>query len=75
MNEWTEKQKMAIFEKKTNAMIFNYTDNYQFTTQLELKGQNIEMVEQMKVQFWSQYRGDGSPLTQVGADAVMSGVT
>ena len=39
---------MVISEKKTKAMIFNYTDNYQFTTRLELKGKNIEIVEKMK---------------------------
>jgi hypothetical protein len=40
---------MVISEKKTKAMIFNYTDNYQFTTRLELKGKNIEIVEKMKI--------------------------
>ena len=49
INEWTEKQKMIISEKKTKAMIFNFTKNHQFTTRLELKGQNIEIVDQMKI--------------------------
>ena len=49
INEWTENQKMIISEKKTKAMIFNFTDNHQFTTQLDLKGHNIEMVDQMKI--------------------------
>ena len=30
-------------------MIFNYTHNHQFTTRLALKGQNIEIVDQMKI--------------------------
>ena len=38
INEWTEKQKIIISEKKMKAMIFNYTNNHQFTTRLELKG-------------------------------------
>ena len=49
INEWTEKQHMIISEKKTKAMIFNYTHNHQFTTRLALKGQNIEIVDQMKI--------------------------
>ena len=49
INEWTENQKMIISEKKTKAMIFYYTDNHQFTTRLELKGHNIEMVDKMKI--------------------------
>ena len=49
INEWTDKQKMIISEKKTKAMIFNYTNNHQFTTRLELKGQNVEIVQQMKI--------------------------
>ena len=35
--EWTDKQMMTISQKKTKAMIFNFTDLYQFTTRLSLK--------------------------------------
>ena len=49
INEWTENHKMVISEKKTKAMIFNFTENYQFATRLGLKGKNIEMVDQMKI--------------------------
>ena len=49
INEWSERQKMVISEKKTKAMIFNWTDNYQFTTRLQLKGENIEIVDKMKI--------------------------
>ena len=49
INEWTERQKMIISEKKTKAMLFNFTNNHQFTTRLELKGQNIQIVDQMKI--------------------------
>ena len=30
-------------------MIFNFTDNHKFTTQLQLKGKNVEMVDSMKI--------------------------
>ena len=49
INSWTEKMKMQISEKKTKAMIFNFTDNYQFSTRLNLKGTNIEIVDKMKI--------------------------
>ena len=49
INEWTNKQKMVISEKKTKAMLFNFTNNYQFTTRLQLKGKNVEMVDKMKI--------------------------
>ena len=49
INEWTENQKMIISQKKTKAMIINYTDNHQFTTRLHLKGENIEIVNKMKI--------------------------
>ena len=49
INEWTVKQKMRINEKKTKNLIFNFTDNYQFSTRLQLKGQNIQIVDQMKI--------------------------
>ena len=49
INEWTNKQKMIISQKKTKAMIINFTDNHQFTTRLQLKGENIEVVNKMKI--------------------------
>ena len=36
-------------EKKTKAMIFNFTDKHQFTTRLQIKGQNVEIVDNMKI--------------------------
>ena len=49
INKWTDDHKMVISEKKTKAMIFNFTDNYQFTTRIDLKGSNIEIVDKMKI--------------------------
>ena len=40
---------MIISEKKTKMMLFNFTENYQFTTRLNLKGTNIQIVGQMKI--------------------------
>ena len=48
INHWTDNQKMIISPKK-RAMIVNFTDNYQFTTRLQLKGENIEIVDTMKM--------------------------
>jgi hypothetical protein len=42
-------QKMIISEKKTKAMLFNFTDHHQCTTRLDLKGTNIEVVDKMKI--------------------------
>ena len=47
-DQWTENQKI-ISQKKTKAMIINFTDNYQFTTRLQLKGENIEVLNKMKI--------------------------
>ena len=30
-------------------MIFNFTDKYKFTTRLQLKGENIQLVDKMKI--------------------------
>ena len=49
INRWTEKQQMVISSKKTKAMIVNFTDNYQFHTRLQLKNQNIDIVDRMKI--------------------------
>ena len=48
INKWTEDHKMVINLKKMKAMVFNFTNNHQFTTHLQLKGENIEIVKQMK---------------------------
>ena len=42
-------QKMLINEKKTKTIIFNYTDNYQFTTRLSINDKNIEVIDSTKL--------------------------
>ena len=49
INKWTINQKMLISEKKTKAMIINFTNNYQFTTRLILNSTNIEVVDKIKI--------------------------
>ena len=40
---------MKINEKKTKSMVINFTNNYQFTTRLQLKETNVEIVNEMKI--------------------------
>ena len=40
---------MIISQKKIKVMIFNFTNDYQFTTRLELKGENIVFVDKVKI--------------------------
>ena len=49
IKEWTDNQKMMLNQKKTKVMLFNFTDNYKFTTRLELNSENIEVVNQAKL--------------------------
>ena len=49
INQWTKEQKMKINEKKTKFMIFNFTQNYQFSTRLKIKKQPIEMIEHTRL--------------------------
>ena len=49
IDSWTENQKMMINEKKTKTMIFNFTDNFQFTTRLQLKKENVEVIKSIKL--------------------------
>ena len=49
IQNWTENQKMVLNQKKTKAMIFNFTDNYQFGTRLQLNDEYLEVVEKSKL--------------------------
>ena len=40
---------MVINQKKTKAMIFNFTKNHQFFTRLTLKDENIEVIDSFKL--------------------------
>ena len=49
INNWTEKQKMKLNEKKTKNMIFNFSKKNQFITKLSVNDNNLEVVEETKL--------------------------
>ena len=49
ISDWTDRNKMVLNIKKTKNMIINFTNNYQFTTSLNIKGQSLEIVNEHKV--------------------------
>ena len=49
INKWTENQKMIINEKKTKTMLINFTEKYQFATRLQLKDENVEVINSTKL--------------------------
>ena len=49
INLWTVNQKMQINEKKTKTMIFNYTNNYKFTTRLTINNKNVEVIDSTRL--------------------------
>ena len=49
IDEWTDNQKMMINCKKTKTIIFNFTDNFKFTTRLKIKDEKIEVIESAKL--------------------------
>ena len=49
VNNWTEENKMVLNPKKTKNMIFNFSNDHQFTTKINLKGENIETVDETKL--------------------------
>ena len=49
ISDWTMKQKMKINQKKTKSMLFNFTNNHQYTTRLSLNEENVELVPEIKL--------------------------
>ena len=49
ISKWTADQKMQINEKKSNTMIFNFTNKHQFTTRLSINDQNLEVIKSTKL--------------------------
>ena len=45
ISEWTMKKKMKLNTNKSKLMIFNFTQNYQFTTRVTMDGEPIDIVE------------------------------
>ena len=49
INDWTKSKKMKLNEKKTKNMIFNFTKKIQFTTDLQVNENSIEIVDEIKL--------------------------
>ena len=49
ISDWTRKQKMKINTQKTKAMIFNFTQNYQFNTRLYIENELIEVIDSTRL--------------------------
>ena len=49
INQWTEGNLMELNEKKTKSIIFNFSKNYQFKTNLILKKQEVEVINETKL--------------------------
>ena len=49
INTWTQNHKMKINQTKTKTMIFNHTNNYQFTTRLKIDNETLEIVNHTKL--------------------------
>ena len=49
INEWTKNQQMLINGKKTKCLIFNFTQNYQFTTRLMLNDEIVEVLDRTRL--------------------------
>ena len=46
---WTVRKKMVLNEKKTKCMIFNRSKKFQFTSDIMLKGEKLNVVEETKL--------------------------
>ena len=46
---WTKSKQMRLNEKKTNNIIFNFTKNSQFSTDIKLNGEIVETVTEAKL--------------------------
>ena len=49
INDWTEKNLMKLNEKKTKQVIFNFNKDKQFITDIKLKGESLEIVDEVKL--------------------------
>ena len=49
IEQWTENNKMKLNIKKSNYMIFNFTNDHQFSTRLEISGNPVEEVSNTRL--------------------------
>ena len=49
IQKWTEEKQMVLNEKKTKNIVFNFSKSKQFVTDLKLKNENLEVVNETKL--------------------------
>ena len=49
VEKWTDQKKMKVNEKKSKNLIFNFSKNYQFSTDVKMKGVEIETIDKIKL--------------------------
>ena len=49
IQNWAEKKQMKLNPKKTKNIIFNFTKNHQFSTDIHLDSETIETVNDVKL--------------------------
>ena len=49
ISQWTQDNKMLLNTKKTNAMIFNFSNQRQFTSRIEVEQESVEVITQTKL--------------------------
>ena len=49
IEKWTEDNKMKLNVQKSNVMIFNYTEDYQFSTRLYMEDNLVEIITSTKL--------------------------
>ena len=49
IDKWTEKKKMKLNSKKTKNQIFNFSKKHQFSTNIKIKDDSIETIDEIKL--------------------------
>ena len=49
IDKWTELNKMKVNEKKSKNIIFNFTRDHQFSAEIKLKNENLEVIDKTKL--------------------------
>ena len=49
IHQWSEDQKMELNVEKSKTMIFNFTKNYKFTTNISHNGDDLEVIDETKL--------------------------
>ena len=47
--DWTKENKMLLNKKKSNAMLFNFTNKFQFATRIKMEDDVIEIINETKL--------------------------